>query len=165
EPQGDGSGALSGRRGLAHGLERLQHFGEMTGGRVPLAPVDQSRDLFGADRLRLPAAGAERAPRGRVRRARHVAFENDALALAARELVREPVCVLGAETDGAEQLVDSLTAADAVEAVYAKRLRDDLAHRHPRIQRRVRILEDDLQLAAHVAHSPAAVPGDVLAVE
>ena len=49
---------------------------------MPLAPVDQGRHLVGADRLRLPAAGAERAPRGRVRRAGHVAFEDDALALA-----------------------------------------------------------------------------------
>jgi hypothetical protein len=37
--------------------------------------------------------------------------------------------------------------------VHAQRLADDLAHGHARIQRRVRILEDDLQLAAHLAHA------------
>src|SRR5947208_11008594 len=54
----------------------------MTGARVPLAPVDQGRHLLGADRLCLPAARAERAPRGWVRWARHVTFEDDPLALA-----------------------------------------------------------------------------------
>ncbi len=42
---------------------------------------------LGADLLRLPAARAEAAARRRVRRARHVAFEHDPLALAA--LVRD----------------------------------------------------------------------------
>ena len=91
----------------------------------------------------------------RVERER--AREADALPLAAGELVREAVRVLGAEADGAQQLVDAAAALPSlVQAVDAQRLGDDLAHRHARVQRRVRILEDDLQLAAHVAHAPAA---------
>ena len=73
---------LSGPGGLACDVERLDHLGEMTGTRVPLAPVDEGGNLLGADRLCLPAARAERAPGGRVRRARHVPLEDDSLALA-----------------------------------------------------------------------------------
>jgi len=40
-------------------------LGEMTGDGVPLTPVDQGRLFGGADLLRLPAAGAEAAARGR----------------------------------------------------------------------------------------------------
>src|ERR1700693_3028117 len=55
----------------------------MTGTRVPLTPVDQRRHLLRTDLPRFPAAGAKGAARGRVRRARHVTFEDDPLALAA----------------------------------------------------------------------------------
>src|SRR6266568_2391476 len=57
---------------------------------------------------------------------RECAREADALALAARELVREAVGMLWAETNGAQQFVDALPAVDAVKAVDAQRLRDDL---------------------------------------
>ena len=99
----------------------------------------------------------------RVQRER--ARKADALALATRKLVREPVCVLGAEADCAQQLVDALTAVEAVEGVDAEWLGDDLADRHPWIQRRVGILKDDLELTPHLAHPLAAVLRDVLAVE
>ena len=82
---------LSGRRGLVHQVQGLHHLREVTGGRVALAAVDQGRHLFGADRLRLPAAGAEGAARGRVRRARHVTFEDDPLALATLRSAIQPV--------------------------------------------------------------------------
>ena len=89
----------------------------------------------------------------RVQRER--ARDADALPLAARELVREPVRVLGRQADDAQQLLDALlTPPCPVLPVDAHRLADDVAHRHARIQRRVRILEDDLDLPAHVAHLP-----------
>ena len=90
----------------------------------------------------------------------------DALPLAAGELVREAVRVLGREADRAQQLVDARRALlAAVAAVDAQRLGDDVADRHPRIERRVRILEDDLHLAPHLAHLAPAETGDVAAVE
>jgi hypothetical protein len=92
--------------------------------------------------------------------------EADALALPAGELMWEPVRVLGAQAHRAQELVDAAAAlTPPVETVHAQRLRNDLAHRHARIERRVWILEDDLQLAAHVAHAAAAPIRDVLAVE
>ena len=94
------------------------------------------------------------------------ARESDPLALAARELVREAVRVFGAEAHRAQQLVDpAATLTALVEVVHAQRLRHDLAHRHARVERCVRILEDDLQLAPHFAHAATAEVGDVLAVE
>ena len=58
-----------------------------------------------------------------------------------------------------------LPAPARVLAVDAQRLADDVVHRHPRIQRRIRILEDDLHLAAHVAHLTPVQMGDVPPVE
>jgi hypothetical protein len=42
---------------------------------------------------------------------------------------------------------------------------DDVAHRHARVQRRIRVLEDDLELAPHVSHLRPAEARDVTAVE
>src|SRR5437867_3365176 len=173
--------------------ERLDDLREVAGARMALATVDQRGLFLGADRLRLPATRAEAASRRRIRRARNVTLEHDALALAAlrrlldhdelrverestrepdslplsaREFVREPVRVLGAESDCSEQLGHALPAfVAAIEVVHAQRLGHDLAHRHARVQRRVRILEDDLQLASYVAHLATTEPRDVLAVE
>jgi len=50
---------------------------------MAVPPVDQGRLLDRADLLRLPAARAKAAAGGRVGRARHVAREDDPLALAA----------------------------------------------------------------------------------
>src|SRR4029079_6051566 len=100
----------------------------------------------------------------RVQRER--AREADALSLAARELVREAVRMLRAQADRAQQLVDAALAfLSLVELVHPERLGDDLAHRHARVERRVGILENDLQLAADVAHPAAAEARDVLTVE
>src|SRR5437773_6231109 len=74
--------------------------------------------------------------------------------------------MLRAQAHRPEQLGDALLAlVSLVETVHAQRLGDDLSHRHARVQRRVRILEDDLQLAPHVAHLPAAEPRNVPRVE
>ena len=81
----------------------------------------------------------------------------DALPLAAGELVREPVPVLGAEADGAKKLLDALAAVlPRIEVVDPQRLGDDVAHRHARVQRGVRVLEDDLQAPADRPHLAAA---------
>src|SRR5207253_10074628 len=71
----------------------------------------------------------------------------------------------GAEPDRAQQLVDPSTTALAIEPVHAQRLSDDLAHGHPRVEGRVRILEDDLHLPPNVAHLAACELRDVLPVE
>ena len=100
----------------------------------------------------------------RVQRQR--ARDADPLPLAAGELVRKPVGVLRAEPDGPQQLLDAQASVlAAVQAVDAQRLGDDLAHGHPRVQRGVGVLEDDLDLAADGTHLLAAVVRDVLAVE
>jgi hypothetical protein len=44
-------------------------------------------------------------------------------------------------------------------------LGDDVAHRHARVQRRVRVLEDDLHVAAQRLQLVAAQVEDILAVE
>ncbi len=77
----------------------------------------------------------------------------DALALAARQLVRVPAGHGGQQARVAEQLVDPRGAGGPVrhDAVDGERLRDDLAHRHPRVERAVRVLEDDLHAPAHPA--------------
>ena len=69
----------------------------------------------------------------RVQRER--ARDADPLPLTARELVREPIRMLRAEADRAQKLLDAAPPlVAAVQAVDTKRLADDLAHRHPRIE-------------------------------
>ena len=77
----------------------------------------------------------------------------DALALAARELVRVAPAVLGQEPDLPEQLLHAGVAAPPApgEPVDGERLADDLAHGHARVQRAVGVLEDHLDPAAHRA--------------
>ena len=128
-------------------LERLEQVHDLRADR----DVERGHRLVEDDQLRVE---------------RERARDADALALAARELVREPVRMLGREADGAQQLVDALLAlVAAVAAVDAQRLADDVAHGHARVQRRVRVLEDDLHLAPHVAHLAAVERRDVAAVE
>src|SRR5262249_38609790 len=90
--------------------------------------------------------------------------ETDPLPRAARELMREAVRVLGAQTDGTEQLVDAPPPlASLVEVVHAERLGDDLTHRHARVERCGGILEHGLQLTPDVAPAAAAEVREVLA--
>ena len=94
------------------------------------------------------------------------ASDSDPLSLATRELVREPVPVLGAQTDGAEELFDARPSfSTAIELVDPQGLGDDLAHRHPRVERRVRILEDDLHITPNGPHLATRDRGDVVALE
>ena len=82
----------------------------------------------------------------------------DALALPAGELVRIPVHVAGVEADELEQILDRPVppALRHGIGVDAERLADDLADAHPRVQRRVRILEHDLHSATQLAPRPPA---------
>ncbi len=82
------------------------------------------------------------------RREREPAREADALALPAGELVRIPVPQLRSQPDLVEQLLHVLVErAAARTGLDAQRLADDLAAGHAWVERRVRILEDDVHLA------------------
>jgi hypothetical protein len=86
----------------------------------------------------------------------------DALPLAAGELVREAVVVLGVEPDDLQQLLDPvLHAARRVDAVDLHRAADDAAHRVPGVERRVRVLEDHLNLGPDRLEPPAAGVADL----
>ena len=82
----------------------------------------------------------------RVERER--ARDPDPLPLAAGELVRVAVREARVEADDVEQLADpGGPVAAAADPVHDQRLADDVADRHPRVERRVRVLEDDLHVA------------------
>ena len=83
------------------------------------------------------------------RRHRERAREADALPLPAGELVRVAVAQLRPQADRVEELATRRVdvAPRARCRWMPQRLADDLAARHARVQRRVRILEDDVQLA------------------
>src|SRR2546430_655498 len=69
------------------------------------------------------------------------------LTLPAAELVRIAIVMLRAETDLLEQLVDTRALRSAArETVDLDALGDDRADAHTRVQRRVRVLKDDLHL-------------------
>src|SRR5450759_4409172 len=97
---------------------------------------------------------------------RQGAGDADTLALPARELVRVALGVLGAEPDGLEQLEDALLALGlGADVVDLERLADDVAHAHARVQRGVRVLEDDLHVAAQPLHLGPRGGHDVDALE
>ena len=85
---------------------------------------------------------------------RNASGDADALALTTGELVGVAIDVLGVETDEVEQLLHPLptpTLGDDF-AVDLEGLPDDVADRHPRVERGVGVLEDDLDVAAQLAH-------------
>ena len=100
----------------------------------------------------------------RVQRER--ARDADPLTLAARELVREPVRVLRAQSDRLEELVHApaLLPPALGDPVDLERLGDDVADGQARVERRVRVLEHDLQLAPVFAHLAALEARDVVPV-
>ena len=77
--------------------------------------------------------------------------DGDALALAAGELVRVALGVLGREADLVQQLGDALAPPRLRQDVGVDHpgLGDDLEDRHPRVERLGRVLEHHLDLAAH----------------
>ena len=98
------------------------------------------RDVEGRDRL----VGDDQ-----LRLDRERPGDADALALAARELVRVAVDVLGVEADQLEQLLHPGLLLALVQAVHAQRRADRIvADRVPRVERGVRVLEDHLHVAA-----------------
>ena len=97
---------------------------------------------------------------------RQRARDPDALPLAAGELVRKPVVVLGREPHLLEQLLHlPLSLPPVADAVDRERRADDLSHPLARVQRRVRVLEDDLELPPQRAHPTPGELRDVLSVE
>src|SRR5260221_4711934 len=88
----------------------------------------------------------------------------DALTVAAREFVRVALHRLAAKTDLLEEHGDAASEIrSAGDRIVAQRLADDVADIHARVERRVRVLEDDLQLAAVGPHLGAAQLVDALA--
>ena len=99
--------------------------------------------------------------------ARERAGDRNPLPLAARELVRVLVAIGGGEADLRQQRVDARAngAPAAHEPLRADRLGDDVDDAPARIEARIRILEDHLQLAAQRLVAPAGREcGDVRAV-
>ncbi len=102
-----------------------------------------------------------------LRTQREAAGDPDPLPLAAGELVRIAVDVLGVQADDLEQLLDPPAAVTlrCDLGVDVVRLADDVADGHPWVQRRVRVLEDDLDVAAQCAQGLPLGLEDVLALE
>ncbi len=74
----------------------------------------------------------------------------DPLTLPAGELVREAVVVLGLQTDAVEQLLHpAFQLGTPSQPVQLEGIADDLAHPLARVERRERVLEDHLHLAAN----------------
>ncbi len=81
----------------------------------------------------------------------------DALALAARELVRVAVDGVGVDADQVEQLLDPALALVArAQLVDEQRLAHDVAQRHAAVERGVGVLKDHLHAAPLAAQRAAA---------
>ncbi len=80
--------------------------------------------------------------------------------------MREPVAVLGVEPDQAQQVSDPLRPARlAPGLVDLEGLGDDVVDGQLRVQRGVRVLEDDLQVATHGPHLSHRHRGQLLPLE
>jgi hypothetical protein len=90
-----------------------------------------------------------------------------ALPLTTGQLMRIARAVLRQQSDVAEQIAHAIAsrARAAHDAVHVQRLGDDLADGHARVQRAVRVLEDDLQPPPHRAQLVGAELGEVAALE
>ncbi len=90
----------------------------------------------------------------------------DPLPLAARELGRKPVVVLGIEPDQLHHFLDPTFAFLApAHVVDGKRVADDGADPALRVEGAVRVLEDHLHLPPDRAELARLQPGDVLTLE
>ena len=85
---------------------------------------------------------------------RQRAGDADALALPAGELVRVAVDEARVQADQRQQLLHPRAhrLPPSPQVVDLDRLGDDVADRHARVERGVRVLEDHLHVAAHLAH-------------
>src|SRR6266496_1268350 len=117
-----------------------------------------NRDVQGRDRLVADDEGRLHGERAR---------DAHPLALAPRELVRIALRHGGQEARVTEKLLDARLAGRAVgdDAVDGQGLGDHLAHRHARVERAVRVLEDDLHLPAYRAELGGRRGRQVLALE
>ena len=101
-----------------------------------------------------------------VRVHRQGSRDADALALATGELVGVAIREVRVQPDEPQQLLHPPSPIlDRADRVVVQRLLQDVADRHPRIERRERVLEDHLHLPAHPPQRGAAELGDLLAVE
>src|SRR5207247_708140 len=99
-------------------------------------------------------------------RQRERAGDGDALALAARELVREEILRSRRQSHHVEKPSDAGGDRGAVETLVGdERLRDDRIHAHARVERGEGILEDRLDGLAVTLEILALEPGHVLAFE
>ena len=73
----------------------------------------------------------------------------DALALAARKLMRKAVAVLGRQPDQSHQLGDPRLGLRSLHPRKPQRLGQDGKHRHQRVERGERVLEHVLHVAPH----------------
>jgi len=108
----------------------------------------QRRDRFVAD--------------DQFRAQRQGAGDPDPLTLTAGECVWVAVHVLNPQPDQFQEFARAMPQFLAAgQPVHDQRLGHDLHHRHARVQRRVRILEDDLHLSPKGDHLPAGQMRDV----
>src|SRR5215831_169051 len=98
---------------------------------------------------------------------RERACNPDALALAAREFVWITAHVLRLESDGFEKIGDPLLErlARLRQPMNGQGLADDGAHAHARVERGIRVLKDDLDVAAKRAKRVAIERAHILAIE
>src|SRR6478752_5723363 len=89
--------------------------------------------------------------------------DRDALSLAAGEFAGVSLTGVCGQTDGVEQFTDSFAAAG--DAGCAERLDQNVLHIQGRVQRGVRILEDDLDVPGDAPPLPTGQLGDAFAAE
>jgi hypothetical protein len=80
---------------------------------------------------------------------------SDALALAAAKLAWHSTRCLGAETDQIQQLHDATSSSFGIHALDQQRFANDILHPLPRIEARIRVLENHLQV---LARGPKGAP-------
>jgi hypothetical protein len=135
------------KRQAEPGLEVLQQVDDLGLDRH----VERRHGLVGDDEFRIDRQG----PR-----------DADALALAARKLMGVTVCKIGLQPDHREQLADARRGLRSRgQPVDLQRFADDVADRHARVERGVRVLEDDLHLFAQRTQRGPAQAGDVAPIE
>ena len=96
---------------------------------------------------------------------RECASDAEALALPARKFVGIFFQGVGIETHAVKQVGDAFVAMAAVPVEVTQRLGNDITSPHARIERRIRVLENDLHLPPIRAEGVRRKPGDVGTVE
>ena len=91
--------------------------------------------------------------------------DRDALSLPSAELLRIPRTSVAGKPDPIEQLQHALARAPSINALGDDRLGEDVGDLKGWIERRIRILEDDLDIAGKSSPLPGSQASDVAAVE